>query len=110
MIELDAKNSIPQSSLTEEFVIVFKENLKSLTQKSLLHTRHFTLCFIKIVRKKATKFDKILNHLRSNNGDTALSLRVAEALHAARSLVEGGQTRSKVGRVAGVGRHLGQTT
>mmetsp|Transcript_64817 Transcript_64817/g.166821 ORF Transcript_64817/g.166821 Transcript_64817/m.166821 type:complete len:597 (+) Transcript_64817:397-2187(+) len=45
----------------------------------------------------------------ADNGDGALTGRIAEALHAAAALVEAGQTRTQVRGVAGIGRHLGQT-
>mmetsp|Transcript_41016 Transcript_41016/g.105878 ORF Transcript_41016/g.105878 Transcript_41016/m.105878 type:complete len:413 (+) Transcript_41016:159-1397(+) len=46
----------------------------------------------------------------ADDGDGALARGIAQALHAAAALVEGGQARTQIGGVAGIGRHLGQTS
>eukprot|EP00754_Rhynchopus_humris_P024968 Rhum_TRINITY_DN14924_c11_g1::Rhum_TRINITY_DN14924_c11_g1_i2::g.129085::m.129085 len=46
----------------------------------------------------------------SHHGDGSLPRRLAEALHAARTLVEGRETGTQVRRVSTVGRHLRKTT
>ena len=44
----------------------------------------------------------------AHNGDGALACRIADALDATGALVERGETRRQVGRIAGVGGHFGQ--
>ena len=50
------------------------------------------------------------SYLRADDGDGPLPLGVPQALDSARPLVERGQTRTQVGWVTGVSRHLSQTT
>ena len=47
---------------------------------------------------------------RSHNADGPLTAGVTQADNAAGTLVERGQTSTQVGWVAGIGRHLSQTT
>mmetsp|Transcript_74114 Transcript_74114/g.214349 ORF Transcript_74114/g.214349 Transcript_74114/m.214349 type:complete len:491 (-) Transcript_74114:426-1898(-) len=46
----------------------------------------------------------------ADNGDGAFAGGIADALHAAAALVEGGQPRAQVGRIASVRRHLSQSS
>ena len=49
-------------------------------------------------------------YLRAHNGDTALSLRVTQTFNATSSLVEGSQASTQVSGIAGVCRHLSETS
>src|SRR5690242_12376696 len=56
------------------------------------------------MKSKETK--RLDSHLRY----TPLTGRRANALNSASTLVEGSQTGTKIGRVAGIGGHFGKTT
>lgn len=43
-----------------------------------------------------------MQHSRSNNADTAFSFRISQTLHSASSLIERGQTGTKVGWITAV--------
>ena len=47
---------------------------------------------------------------RSDDGDAAFALGISKTLDATGALVERRESRAEVGRVAALGRHLGQTT